>query len=521
MMTDNGGFILPTMEESSSQVVRSWQRLSLLLSLSLSLSSKPSCRALTLTPFAIVGGENSNHLFKPGDGKDTHSDYYRHRSIAERKRTALNLEVASDSDSPQPQPQPVPSFARDDETDSEEELASVRSWKSTSAKAKEAEIVHRAPSLLDDNAFVEAKKRSDGWHTLGVVGGPTKSIYHGVFRKDEDTGLVDPYALGPSEYIRTMASVVLCLSAIHADGGNTAKKNNNNDNEGDDNRLPQSQPQQHEDEQRQSSSSSPPTTPTTTTATMRFLHMGYGSGSLMRFLRHAIPGSQHEAIELDPAVVKAASDLGLFDSTSPCEKVVVGDALEYGKDETKTKLPRFHGVCIDVFDGANLMPPGFYSVPFLETLRDDVLGGGGGESKSESCAAKYNFVIHNFHVGTERLQAQLEDAMASYRTVFGSSCGSGGAAGKHENENKNNEPHGTLSQLHSLYRVDSLNTNNHGGNTILIVIKKNSNTGDDDDAATATATSSSSWVELAALATERWEEKRFNVASRIVQARPF
>ena len=48
---------------------------------------------------------------------------------------------------------------------------------------------------------------------------------------------------------------------------------------------------------------------------------------------------------------------------------------------------RFHGICIDVFDGANLMPPGFYSVPFLEKLRDNLL-------KTEGTCG---FVIHNFH----------------------------------------------------------------------------------------------------------------------------
>jgi hypothetical protein len=226
--------------------------------------------------------------------------------------------------------------------------------------------------------------------------------------------------------------------------------------------------------------------------------MGYGSGSLMRFLRHAIPGSQHEAIELDPAVVKAALDLGLVDDASACENLVVGDALAYKRDEEA--IAGFHGVCIDVFDGSNLMPPGFYSVPFLETLRDNVLGGDidGGESESEN-GSETCCVIHNFHVGTERLQNQLEDAMVSYRTVFGNSCCSGAAR---EEE-----------MLHSLYRVDSLNTNNHGGNTILVAIKKTPSTSDD--------VADSSWLELAALATERWEEKRFDVASRILNVRPF
>lgn len=354
--------------------------------------------------------------------------------------------------------------------DSDEELSSVRSWKSTSATASSAKIVYIAPSLLDSNASVQVKERTDGWHTLGIVGGPTKSIYHGVFQKNAATGLVDPSALGPSEYVRTMASAALSLAVA---------------------------------------STTPP-------SPMRFLHMGYGSGSLMRLLRHVVPESRHEAIELDPTVVEAASELGLFDPDSPCERVLVGDALAYrNNDEGRGDEPgprsyenerssstqehsRFHGICIDVFDGENLMPSGFYSVPFLQRMYEDVLveispRGGGDESQNEienENESNLAFVIHNFHVGNEKLEQQLQQAMAAYRTVFG-----------------NND-------LHSLYRVDSLNTNNHGGNVILIAIKK---INDDTDDGGATR----SFLELAGLANETWKNTRFDVAFRMDRVRPF
>ena len=346
---------------------------------------------------------------------------------------------------------PLPSFTIND---SEKELESIRSWKSTSARAKEAEIVYRAPSALDDNAFVEVRKRINGWHTLGIVGGRTKSIYHGVFKKDDKTGLVEPYALGPSEYIRAMASVVLCLSAVNA----------------------------HD-------------------APLRYLHMGYGSGSLMRFIRNAIPESQHVAIDLDPTVVEAAIELGLVDPASSCERLVVGDALEYPCLETKEidESTRFHGICIDVFDGANLMPSGFYSVPFLEKLRDNLL------ETDDTCG----FVIHNFHVGTQQLEYQLEDAMEAYRNVFGTTSTKAEAA--NDDGTTYGNPQYPLSH-HSLYRVDSLNTNTRGGNTILIAVV---NFGND------ASTNSSSWLELAALATEGWEEQCFDLASRIQHAQPF
>ena len=348
---------------------------------------------------------------------------------------------------------PLPSFTIND---SEKELESIRSWKATSVRAKEAEVVYRGPSALDDNAFIEVRKRINGWHTLGIVGGRTKSIYHGVFKKDDKTGLVDPYALGPSEYIRAMASVVLCLSAVNA----------------------------HD-------------------VPLRYLHMGYGSGSLMRFIRKAIPGSQHVAIDLDPTVVEAAIELGLVDPASSCERLTVGDALEYPCLETKEidESTRFHGICIDIFDGANAMDPVFYSVPFLENLRDNLL-----EIETEGTCG---FVIHNFHVGTQRLESQLEDAMESYRNVFRTTSIKTEAT--NDDGTTYSNPQYPLSH-HSLYRLDSLNTNNHQGNTILIAVVNF-----DNDA----STNSSSWLELAALATEGWDEQCFDLASRIQHAQPF
>lgn len=63
---------------------------------------------------------------------------------------------------------------------------------------------------------------------------------------------------------------------------------------------------------------------------LRFLHFGFGAGSLVRFARtrHFRYGSQHIiAIELDTAVVTAANNLGLVQS--PNQGLVAGDALAY------------------------------------------------------------------------------------------------------------------------------------------------------------------------------------------------
>ena len=454
----------------------------------------------------------------PGDGNN--DDRYRRSN----HQTSLGVRFATTVSSKQERQ--LPSFVA---KDSREELESVRSWKSTSRFAKEAETIYRAPSLLDPKAVLEVKKRRHGWHTVGIVGGPTKSIYHGVFRTDEKTGTIDPYALGPSEYIRAMASVALCLSALTTTTSTGSSSSSSSTS---------------------TSSRSSPVVP------LRFLHMGYGSGSLMRLLQCSIPKSQHLAIDLDPTVLDAAVELGLIDPSSNDETLLVGDALEYSgiqqqqQQQSSSLSPfGFHGICIDVFDGANLMPPGFYSVPFLEKLRDNLLEKQKETQKRKREGRRCAFVIHNFHVGTEPLRAQLEQAMESYRIVFGgdqhgakpTTTTTTAAAAAAVDSNATNdgavEPQKeeVLAESvldHSLYRVDSLNTNNHGGNTILIAVLDFGGVGDDDDDPATTTTCSTSstattagtipnWLELATLAMERWEGRRFDITSRIEQIRPF
>ena len=423
--------------------------------------------------------------------------------------------------------------------DSEEELASIQSWRSTSATAASAQIVYSAPSFLDCNATVQVKERAEGWHTLGIIGGPTKSIYHGVFQKNGTTGLVDPYALGPSEYIRTMASAALCLAASTSATATTTSTNAVRNEQ-----LQQTQQQQKQQQQQQ-----PPP--------LRFLHMGYGSGSLMRLLRHIIPNSQHVAMELDPTVVEAAAELGLFDPTASSsdskndERVLVGDALTYQlssssscnnsysyssksnsnsnsnndhDQEQRRRRRRFDGICIDVFDGQNLMPSEFYSVQFLKRMYEDILVSSDDDDDDDDDGRRIAFMVHNFHVGNEKLALQLEDAMSAYRNVFG------GEKDVVDGVNKGSycrRSSGTSSC--TLYKVDSLNTNNHGGNVILIAIKKNDNDNGNGNAAAAAVESTTGVVEDAAILMElasqangRWGKNiRFDVASRIKDARQF
>lgn len=209
--------------------------------------------------------------------------------------------------------------------------------------------------MLDPTATLEIRERQNGWHTMGIVGGMAKSIYHSVYQVAGD-GRVDPGALGPSEYLRTMVSLAVSATMGREDNEHCPS---------------------------------------------RFLHFGLGAGSLLRLLAHVIPESQHVAIELDTTVITAANDLGLVQP--PNQRLVAGNALTYCRLEDSEEP--FDCICIDVFDGNNLLPIDFYSVSFLERLRDTLLENNGN-------------VIHNFHTGNAKLSRQLEDAVTAYRSVF-------------------------------------------------------------------------------------------------------
>jgi hypothetical protein len=235
--------------------------------------------------------------------------------------------------------------------DSEEEVAQIASWRATGGTAASARLVFQAPSSLDAKATVEVRERADGWRTVGIVGGATKSIYHAVYKVDA-AGSVDPQAM-VSETFKCMAALVIAVL-----------------------------------EQRQEET--------------RFLHFGFGAGTLARFIEYIVPDSQHLAIELDSGVV-AASELLSIQSRLHVE---VRDALSYRRPPTQAP---FDCICIDVFDCENLTPPEFYSSKFLKELLDNVLAPSG-------------IVVHNFHSGGKKRTQILEEAEERYAGVFNTCC---------------------------------------------------------------------------------------------------
>lgn len=191
----------------------------------------------------------------------------------------------------------------------------IRSWRATSGTSASARVVFSAPSSMDPAATVEVKERSGGWRTVGLVGGTTKSIYHGIYKVDEN-GVMNAKVL-VAKHLQTMVAVA--FASIEA---NTEQPS--------------------------------------------FLYLGLGAGSLSAFMHHYFQDSHHVAVELDEAVVSATKSIRLKDFIN----IQIGDALEYRR---KPSEEPFDCVFIDIFDDANLLPCEFYSEQFVSRLRDDIL----------------------------------------------------------------------------------------------------------------------------------------------------
>jgi len=190
--------------------------------------------------------------------------------------------------------------------DSDLELKSKESWRSSSSyntttttttNQSSNHVVFSTPSSFDPlSTNVEVIERRRGWRTVGtstIDGGvsstkkkkPRRSIYHGFYKADDDSGsMPDPHAY-VSEYIKTMAVVALALS-----------------------------PQQPPPVQQPS----PPTVVKKQQPPRGILYFGLGAGTLVRFLAYhgSRNFSRHLAIELDGGVVKASNGIKTFVTTT-------------------------------------------------------------------------------------------------------------------------------------------------------------------------------------------------------------
>ena len=249
----------------------------------------------------------------------------------------------------------MPEISRVNASDSPKAQQYTATWENTCART--ASLLFSTPSSLDEEATVEIRERQGtGWCTVGIVGGATKSIYHGTY-KLSDEGVIDSRAL-THEYMRSMASVFFAAHEFQRGHKDSVEEGRSNH--------------------------------------LSFLHLGYGSGSLPRFMAHSVSAKgvhcRNVAVELDTGVVKAAQECNLDDGIES----VVDDALAY----CQTSEEVFDAVFVDVFDGRNLTPEGFYSSEFVESV------------------SKHAMVIHNLHTGGKIRSRILYDTIDSYRRVF-------------------------------------------------------------------------------------------------------
>ena len=242
----------------------------------------------------------------------------------------------------------------------------MNSWRASGKTAKNTTLLYKAPSSLDSQATVEVRERDGGWCTLGIVGGATKSIRHGTFLQNDD-GKVEPRIM-VSEYLRSMAAIALTaleFQRILSDDDGT--RSSTRDKE----------------------------------AAISCLHIGYGAGSLPRYMADVLKESEHVALELDDGVVSAAHACGLSNNQIRLE---LGDALAY---QLKPNADPYDIIFVDVFDEENLLPPEFFTQQYLRHMQQNYLG----DQSS-------GIVVHNFHTGGKLRGKILEDALKSYRRVF-------------------------------------------------------------------------------------------------------
>ena len=260
--------------------------------------------------------------------------------------------------------------------DSLAELQSMASWRDSLGSSKTSRLVLSAPSSLGGkSASIEVQERSEGWRTVALVrsdsdddGDNTKlpaSIYHGVYCVDPVTRFINPKAVGPMEYLRTMASISLALLQLVR--GNHHDKPYN------------------------------------------FLHLGLGAGTLPRLIHHYLPDSRHHCVELDEGMaVVTERSMGMNSNI----RVEIDDAISWvysraGKEGTGESISdQYDCIFVDIFGADGQCPVATYDERFLTALQ------------SENIIRPNGFILQNLHSGGKRLACQLENVKSAYVRAF-------------------------------------------------------------------------------------------------------
>ena len=258
-------------------------------------------------------------------------------------------------------------FDKTEVKDSQTAQHHINDWR---AAPKDTTLLYETTSSMDPEATVKIRHRLGGWCTLGIVGGRTKSIRHGNFKMN-DQQEIDSTVL-VSEYIRSMASVALVAMEFQRSHPNKVDITNDKTNG------------------------------------ISCLHLGFGSGSLPRFIKRILPRSKQVVVEIDCGIIRAAHDCNLLNVSSSSGtshvELISGDALAYQRPNTDDP---YDLVFIDIFDEYNILPSEFYTKEYIEKIQQNYLGGRSG-----------GIVVHNFHTGGKKREKILQEALKSYRRVF-------------------------------------------------------------------------------------------------------
>lgn len=236
-----------------------------------------------------------------------------------------------------------------------DDLADVKhrdSWASVRGVA--GQPIFSRPSLVSSGTWVEVHQYPAGWRSLVFMSVfECRVAIQSIVKIDAETGMADPMAI-PNDYLKTMVAVALSARA------NKPVK--------------------------------------------RVLVLGMGAGSLPSLLGHCCPEAVTiDAVELDSRVAEAAcGPLGL--DTRRVD-VHVHDAMAWLSQRAQDSLAmRYDLIFVDIFDGSNRTPEGFYSDAFMRDLR--------------ACLAPRGLVMHNLHSGTADLDNRLDDACQAYSSAF-------------------------------------------------------------------------------------------------------